>query len=87
MPNISASRLKSKQWTISIKDKDGHLQVIAKGPNYSKQARTQVHCELSPFERKAALLYFYQLARQARPFQENPFKHVNYAEIFGSCFE
>lgn len=81
-------RSQNKHWHIRVMPKNGHLYVSIDGREFGRRVRkrglTSVTDNLTQFEVRAAALYFYQLARTGRV---DEIRHVNYAEIFGSCFQ
>lgn len=77
--------LRSKKYRIDVTSIGGHLYVRARGPYFKRRGLTSVKSDLSMFELKVSSLYFYKLAREYG--KSMNIRHVNYAEIFGSCFD
>lgn len=83
--------LSSKKWNIKLMRVKGHIHVFIKGPKFRKSGLTSIKAELSPFESKVVSLYLYKIVRNAENKGERPnsinIKSINYAEVFGSCFD
>lgn len=85
-------RLVSKHYSVIAVRERGHVWVKVSGDQYATgrafrvQALTAIHDAVTDFEMKVILLHFY---RQARDFGKNmpTIKYINYASIFGSCFD
>lgn len=82
-------QLRSKTWRVLLQSKKGHIHVTLKGPaGYKRQALTSVKDTLTPLEAKIAAFHFYRLGRANILTGFKPgLQYVNYAEIFGSCFD
>lgn len=83
-------RLKTKQWRVDMREVDGHVHVTIHGPNgYRKQGLSSIKTGLTKFELKVTALHFYRLARDHdnRVHRHSYIEFVNYADIFGSCFD
>lgn len=78
--------LKSKRFTIRAAKKNGHIHILIKGPTFRKQGLSAVHDEIDEFEIMVVALHFYKKAREFGK-QMPTIQYVNYADIFGSCFE
>lgn len=70
---------------IRMVPRDGHMHLTVKNGTRRFQCLTSLKAELTEFEKKAALLYFFQ--RELNTNASYGPEYVNYAEIFGSIFE
>ncbi len=81
---------KSKKYLVTATKAKGHVYVIvSSSANYKywkRKGLTAIHDKVSDFEMRVILIHF---AKQARDYGKNmpTLKYVNYAHIFGSCFE
>lgn len=83
-------QLRTNKWTIELREAKGHIHATIRGPNdYRRQGLSAVTSDLTQFELKVTALHFYRLARDYsnRAMISSWIDYVNYAEIFGSCFE
>lgn len=82
-------KFKSKRYTVSATRSKGHIWICVSGPGSTRWTRkglTAITDKVTDFEMKVILIHF---ARQARRYGKGmpTLKYVNYADIFGSCFE
>lgn len=79
------AELKSQQYRVIIMPYKGHMHVQVYGPGFRRKGLSAVTYNLTSFELKAVVLYYYGLARTAGVAVD--IKNVNYARIFGSCLD
>lgn len=82
--------LRSDKWRVHLMPKNEHMHVKITGPyGFRVQGLSSVKSDLTQFELKVAALHFWRLARDTHWAKNNSqwINHVNYAEIFGSCFD
>lgn len=83
----STLTLKSKRYTVTIRTHKEHIHVTMKGPNGNKKGLTSIKSDVPLFEAKVVCLYFYMQLRELNGKNYLFLENVNYANIFGSCFE
>ena len=78
--------LKSQKYRVSVLKAKGHVYTIISGPGFRLRGLTAIHDRVNDFELRVIALHF---SKKARDFGKSMPKvqYVNYAEIFGSCFQ
>lgn len=68
-------------YRIVLTNKKGFIHAKISGPRLRKQTITNIHCNLSAFERKAVAFHLLKKARRGEDIENS-----NYAEVFASFF-
>jgi hypothetical protein len=78
--------MKSLKYRVDVSKTKGHVYVTIAGPKFKLRGLTSISDRVTDFETKVVALHFY---KKAREFGKNmpTLKYVNYACIFGGCFE